>query len=545
MRNKPNHNEMSVKPSKRRDSTKLNVSAGEKRSKVKARELPFGPVIDRTQVKPNSAGSKAEPKRPSGATEPANSVNAVGAEMVTTSANRLAAAPNGRALEAHHSVGEICGCTAEVGEDALTDNARPSAPDAASQTDNGVDGASASVIDEEVAGTGTQPAVYGVAEGGATTETVLEDDVADENLSEIDAAANARRQAGDGVVVEALSTDGATEVGGSAEAPTGKGNPSAADVASKIDDAASGDPVKEPASTDAKSELPVIGQPAASEAFAHDPASNDDTTAGNALPNGDESDYRMSEIVEILQHTLMSHLDKCEHYAEWIRLNEAKQSVLGQNVHKPQGGRPEGPIRKAARELPVPGKTAGARRKFLTRAIDIDSICSEAKAAVRVAKLDNEKSILFEIAREHALEAQLAKVKELAERKAAGWRKPNKVNPTPTPGEVSQPTDVVRDASEESGPADLPLNTDDDAILTTMRAAWINDRALRRDDWEKASAPLQRLFATDVLGLGRMASGSIATVRSLSDEVACAPQQAEASRGEIDEDDIIARMETQ
>src|SRR5260370_650850 len=89
----------------------------------------------------------------------------------------------------------------------------------------------------------------------------------------------------------------------------------------------------------------------------------------NAEPNGDEADSRMSQIKEILDYTAMHFLDKGELVAEWVRYAEAKLSVFGHFVQNPQGGRPEGGVARAARELPIPGKSIGARRKFIERAL--------------------------------------------------------------------------------------------------------------------------------------------------------------------------------
>jgi hypothetical protein len=154
------------------------------------------------------------------------------------------------------------------------------------------------------------------------------------------------------------------------------------------------------------------------------------TPAGEALPhgtfNGTESNYdedeRMSQIKEILGHAAMPVLDKCELVAEWVRYAEAKLSVFGQIVPKPKGGRPEGGIARAARELPVRGKSPDARRKFIERAIKIHGIWPEAKSAVRTAGLDDAQTALLAIAQAHSLEAQLAKVEEIVDRKKAPRR---------------------------------------------------------------------------------------------------------------------------
>ena len=69
--------------------------------------------------------------------------------------------------------------------------------------------------------------------------------------------------------------------------------------------------------------------------------------------------------------------------AEWLHHAEAKLSVVvGQHGEK-SAGRPEGALTRAARELCVPGSTPTARRKFMERALKIDSIRPEAQSAAR------------------------------------------------------------------------------------------------------------------------------------------------------------------
>ena len=110
------------------------------------------------------------------------------------------------------------------------------------------------------------------------------------------------------------------------------------------------------------------------------------TATNNPKPDGDESDARMARIEEILGYTATPLLDKCELVAEWVKHAAAKLSVFGQIVPKPKGGRPEGGVARAARDLPVPGKTPDARRKFIERAMKIDGIWPDVKAAARAAR---------------------------------------------------------------------------------------------------------------------------------------------------------------
>ena len=78
---------------------------------------------------------------------------------------------------------------------------------------------------------------------------------------------------------------------------------------------------------------------------------------------------------------------------------------------------------RASRELCVPGKTPDARRKFVERALKINALRDQAKEAARTAGLDDNQSALLAVAGEHSPEAQVAKVREIAARRAAPRRK--------------------------------------------------------------------------------------------------------------------------
>jgi hypothetical protein len=110
-----------------------------------------------------------------------------------------------------------------------------------------------------------------------------------------------------------------------------------------------------------------------------------------------------------------TELGKAEHLAEWVRLTEQRAKAL--QVATPRGGRQpaEKGVRKAGREL---GLDAGT----VSRSVKIDGISAEAKAAARAAKLDDNQSALLAIAKAKP-EAQLEKVRELAERKREPGRK--------------------------------------------------------------------------------------------------------------------------
>ena len=67
-------------------------------------------------------------------------------------------------------------------------------------------------------------------------------------------------------------------------------------------------------------------------------------------------------------------LQRDEQVAEWIRLVDGEEEVSSQPVTKPQGGRLESGVRRAAREL-------GVNRMDAHRATKVDSIDPEAKKA--------------------------------------------------------------------------------------------------------------------------------------------------------------------
>ena len=125
------------------------------------------------------------------------------------------------------------------------------------------------------------------------------------------------------------------------------------------------------------------------------------------------------EIAENLFRAHLTPLEEAKYIDEWIRLVADPESVSRQDVVKSKGGRPEGAITKAARTLPIKGKTEGARRKRIERVLKIASMSPESEAAAKKAGLDNDHSALDEIAKEKTAEDQLAKLQEIAKHMAA------------------------------------------------------------------------------------------------------------------------------
>lgn len=166
----------------------------------------------------------------------------------------------------------------------------------------------------------------------------------------------------------------------------------------------------------------------------------------------------------------------------------------------PKGGRPEGGIARAARELPVPGKTVEGRRQYIRRAIKIAAIWDEAKSAARAAGLDNIQSALLAIAYERLLEAQLAKVQEIAARRAQPRRKSRREAQPAMSGDTNlQIAGGVNVPELAMTPVENPT-PEEDAQLAVLRNSWNTKNVLTRSDWEQASPTTCRRFALFLLG---------------------------------------------
>jgi hypothetical protein len=225
-----------------------------------------------------------------------------------------------------------------------------------------------------------------------------------------------------------------------------------------------------------------------------------DSTFEGALSNGDGSDARMVQIQELLGHAAMHILEKCELVAEWVHHAEAKLSVFGQIVPKPKGGRPEGGIARAARELPVPGKSPDARRKFIQRALKIDGIWPQAKSAARAQGLGDTQSALLEISDEKSLDKQLPKVQEITARKAKPRRK-----------------SCARHSDEPASDGDTNSTVEDEAQLGTFKALASDEKS------EPPSNPeIDQSKPASFAALLEFAKFTLAHINRKSDEVVLA-----------------------
>jgi ParB/RepB/Spo0J family partition protein len=155
---------------------------------------------------------------------------------------------------------------------------------------------------------------------------------------------------------------------------------------------------------------------------------------------------KLWEIAENLTRSELTALERAEHVKRWVTLVQRMHGASEDVGRKRRRGRPEGGIAKAARELPMTGKSEEARRKSVARDVRIAEISPEAKEAIKEAGLDKNRSALLEVRKEKTREAQLAKIGELTERKrkSAGRASTQSRSRTKLERELKRRIDQVR-----------------------------------------------------------------------------------------------------
>lgn len=161
---------------------------------------------------------------------------------------------------------------------------------------------------------------------------------------------------------------------------------------------------------------------------------------------GDDIRLRLIEIAENLHRNELKALERDELLAEWIRLTEAKREVSSQSETKPQGGRPEGGINAAAREL-------GISKADAHRAVKVAALSPEAKQAARDTGLDDNRTALLEAAKRADPEKQVEAIRERRENATAG----------------SKSTEAGDDLSESVRLAAKNFGVSPDAVLSAIK----------------------------------------------------------------------------
>jgi hypothetical protein len=186
--------------------------------------------------------------------------------------------------------------------------------------------------------------------------------------------------------------------------------------------------------------------------------------------DGTELDARLWEIAENLHRAELTVAERSRHIAEWVRLTRFTNTSEANNncatcTDIPRGpGQPQGGVSAAAREL-------GIERTDAIRAIKIDSLTVEAKAAAVETGLDNNQSALLAAAKEDGAEAQVEALKQRAAKRDA----PKPPRPKAPPPEPPQTPDTLPVASvKENEPG-----TEFPELAEAIRKEGASDRLAR------------------------------------------------------------------
>lgn len=149
----------------------------------------------------------------------------------------------------------------------------------------------------------------------------------------------------------------------------------------------------------------------------------------------------MAEIAENLHRRVLTEIDRAELQSRWVELRSTAQSrQVAANETKRSDGRghrPQGGVRKAARDLGVPERS-------VRRSLKIAALAPEAKAAAQAAGLADNQAALLEAAKAPTAAAQVAAVERRA---ATGKRSVAKAPALPTA--PRQPSQASLDRARE------------------------------------------------------------------------------------------------
>lgn len=129
--------------------------------------------------------------------------------------------------------------------------------------------------------------------------------------------------------------------------------------------------------------------------------------------DGSDIEAQLWEIAENLHRAELTALERDQHIAKWVELNNAKVSQSG----TPGGKQPKAKgIRAAEREL-------GIQKNDASRAIKVAALSRDAKQAAIEAGLDDNRTALLAAAKEETPAAQKAVIAGYAEKKSADRNK--------------------------------------------------------------------------------------------------------------------------
>ncbi len=174
----------------------------------------------------------------------------------------------------------------------------------------------------------------------------------------------------------------------------------------------------------------------------------------------DDVEAELWEIAENLHRADLTVQQRADHIAAYVRLREKRGRVSSQVEAKPRGGRPEGGLRAAARDL-------GLDKSEVARAVKIASISEKARSAATATKLTDNQSALLAIASIPSPEAQVAKVEEIASRRDGG-RTRNKAAAKSRAGSASEAEPESRSEVSAAPEARAVRETAFDALVELL-----------------------------------------------------------------------------
>jgi hypothetical protein len=176
---------------------------------------------------------------------------------------------------------------------------------------------------------------------------------------------------------------------------------------------------------------------------------------------GNETDAQLVRLGEDLWRKTLTVLRRAEKLVEYYRLASAKVNISGQPARKSKFGRPPGGVSLAARELPLVGRSAEARRIIANRAIRINQITPEAKKAAIESGLDDNQGALLKIAEAGGQKAQLRKVAELADISKKRNAQVNRAAKRPATGDEASAEIAVRSSALQPDGTQSATDADD------------------------------------------------------------------------------------
>jgi hypothetical protein len=183
----------------------------------------------------------------------------------------------------------------------------------------------------------------------------------------------------------------------------------------------------------------------------------------------DDVSAEMMMIAENLHRAELTVLERDEQIALWVRLNSDR--VSSQLGTKPQVGRPESGVNAAAREL-------GIQKNDAHRAVKVAALAPEAKAAAREAGLDDNRSALFDAARQPTVERQVQAIRERVVARGGGiasWYASATAKAAPGPDLFNRFIKLVSEI-EEVPVADLVAGAGRQRAVLGQRTSGLVDR---------------------------------------------------------------------